>query len=68
MPTSDIIDGKLGDGVEEILVLSKGKRTSKHNSIQLNMRQSAGCRRRHEVRPGHLLGSDRHLRGEPSTV
>ena len=31
MPTSDIIDGKLGDGVEEILVLSKGKRTSKHS-------------------------------------
>ena len=29
MPTSDVIDGKLGDGVEEILGLNKGKRTSK---------------------------------------
>lgn len=30
MPTSDVIDGKLGDGVEEILGLNKGKRTRKY--------------------------------------
>ena len=30
MPTSDVIDGKLGDGVEAILELNQGKRTSKH--------------------------------------
>jgi len=30
VPTSDIIDGRLGDGVEDILGLNKGKRTSKH--------------------------------------
>ena len=32
MPTSDVIDGKLGDGVEEILQTNKGKRISKHRS------------------------------------
>ena len=34
MPTSDVIDGdgKLGDGVEEILKTNKGKRISKHRS------------------------------------
>jgi hypothetical protein len=31
VPTSDVIDGKLGDGAEEILGLNKGKCTSKHS-------------------------------------
>ena len=30
MPTSDVIDGRLGDGMEEILALNRGERANKH--------------------------------------
>jgi len=30
VPTSDVTDGRLGDGVEEILALNRGERTNKH--------------------------------------
>jgi len=30
MPTSDVIDGRLGDGVEEILALNRGEHANKH--------------------------------------
>ena len=30
MPASDVIDGRLGDGMEEILALNRGERANKH--------------------------------------
>ena len=52
MPASDIIDGNLGDGVDEILGLNRGELTSaiKHSSpFNGTCDSGAGRHRGHEV-------------------